>query len=140
MNRKKEEPVRERKENNIPEKVIHPDGSVAYEGESVPLWYIKSRRIIYYVLGVKVVLLALRFLFMLLGANPRSGFTVFLYSLTGILIAPFAGIFNPVSAAGLVSRSVFDPATLIAMSIYALLDWGIVKLLWLKASRGEGNY
>jgi len=106
-----------------------------FEKNQIPVWYTKSRYIIYYILGLLEVLLAFRFLFMLLGANPRSGFTSFLYAVTGIFISPFAGIFNPVSTTGLASKSVFDPATIIAMIIYALAAWGIVKLLWVKASK-----
>ncbi len=72
---------------------------------------------------------------MLLGANPRSGFTSFLYLFSGIFIAPFSGIFNPITTTGLVSRSVFDPATIVAMVIYALIAWGIVRLLWIRVAR-----
>ncbi|NLY18166.1 MAG: YggT family protein [Clostridiaceae bacterium] len=107
------------------------------EKYQTPTWFIKSRYIIYYILGLLEVLLTLRFLFMLLGANPRSGFSSFLYAITGIFIAPFSGIFNPVSTTGLTAKSVLDPATIIAMLIYALAAWGIVKLLWIKASRNE---
>ncbi|MCX7842013.1 MAG: YggT family protein [Clostridia bacterium] len=103
-----------------------------------PLWFIKSRNTIYYVLGVIEVLLTLRFIFMLLGANARSGFVAFLYSVTNIFAAPFSGIFNPFVTGGLVSRSVFDPATLVAMLVYALAGWGLVRLLWVKAARDGG--
>lgn len=133
MNQTKES-IQEKKDN-----VIHitrqDNGGAAIERNHVPVWYVKTRNVIYYILGVIEVLLGLRFLFMLLGANPRSGFTAFLYAVTGILIAPFSGIFNPVSTAGLSTRSVLDPATLIAMAIYALVAWGIVRLLWIKVSR-----
>lgn len=120
-------------------KVIHmsslrADGTTAYEEEK-PLWFIRSRNVIYYLLGFIEVLLGLRFFFMLLGANPRSGFTSFLYMITGVFISPFTGIFNPLTTAGLVSRSVFDPATIVAMLIYALVAWGLVRLLWIKISR-----
>ena len=128
---------RERKENVIPLHRTNTNGTVVYQRDGAPDWYIKSRNIVYYILGVIEVFLALRFLFMLLGANPRSGFTSFLYNMTGILISPFAGIFNPLTTAGLVSRSVFDPATLIAMVIYWLIAWGIVRLLWIKVSRDD---
>lgn len=128
------ESTQEKKDN-----VIHitrqNSGDVIIEREHTPLWYVKAKNIIYYILGVIETLLGLRFLFMLLGANPRSGFTSFLYAITGIFIAPFSGIFNPVSTTGLATRSVFDPATLIAMAIYALVGWGIVKLLWIKVSK-----
>lgn len=109
--------------------------SMAYSRDGAPVWFVKSRSIVYYILGLIEILLAMRFLFMLLGANPRSGFTAFLYSITGIFISPFSGIFNPVTTSGLVSSSVFDPAAIIAMAVYALIAWGIVRLLWIKVSR-----
>jgi hypothetical protein len=113
---------------------INPSETAAYS-ESKPDWFVKSKNIIYYLLGIIEVLLGLRFFFMLLGANPRSGFTSFIYMISGIFISPFSGIFNPLTTPGLVSRSVFDPATIIAMLIYALIAWGIVRLLWIKAAR-----
>jgi len=130
------EPSHEKKDN-----VIHiarqNSGNAVIERDHMPTWYVKAKNVIYYILGVIETLLGLRFVFMLLGANPRSGFTSFLYAITGIFIAPFSGIFNPVTTTGLSTRSVFDPATLIAMAIYALIGWGIVKLLWIKVSKNE---
>lgn len=130
------ESAQEKKENII-HITRHNSGGVAIERDHTPDWYVKAKNIIYYILGVLEVLLGLRFLFMLLGANPRSGFTAFLYAVTGIFIAPFSGIFNPVSTTGLASRSVLDPATIIAMAIYALVGWGIVKLLWIRVSKAD---
>jgi hypothetical protein len=79
----------------------------------------------YYVLGVLEVILLLRFIFRLLGANEGNSFIMFLYSLSHVFVAPFRGIFsNPV----LSSKSVFEISTLIAMLVYALLAWGIVSL------------
>lgn len=118
----------------IPMHKPHSDGAAVFH-ENRPLWFVRSRNVVYYLLGLIEVLLGLRFLFMLLGANPRSGFTSFIYMISGIFIAPFTGIFNPLTTAGLVSRSVFDPAAIVAMLIYALIAWGIVRLLWIKAAR-----
>ncbi|NLX75780.1 MAG: YggT family protein [Clostridiaceae bacterium] len=112
----------------------HSSGDAVIDHDT-PVWFVRAKNIIYYVLGLIETLLGLRFLFMLLGANPRSGFTAFLYAITGIFIAPFSGIFNPVSTRGLAARSVFDPATIVAMAIYALIGWGMVKLLWIRASK-----
>ena len=114
--------------------LLHADGTATYK-ETIPIWYIRSKNAIYYALGVIEVLLVLRFIFMILGANAGSGFTVFLYAVSGILVAPFSNIFNPLTASGLVSRSVFDPAAIVAMIIYALAAWGLVKLLWVKVSK-----
>lgn len=130
------ESAKEKKENVI-HITGHNSGGAAIERDHTPAWYVKAKNTIYYILGVLEVLLGLRFLFMLLGANPRSGFTAFLYAVTGIFIAPFSGIFNPVSTTGLASRSVLDPATIIAMAIYALIGWGIVKLLWVRVSKAD---
>lgn len=101
----------------------------------LPLWYIKSRNTIHYVLSILEVLLLFRFIFMLLGASRESGFIAFLYNVTGIFTAPFEGVFHEYISPGLTSRSVFDPAIPIAMIVYALFALGIVKLLWLKISR-----
>lgn len=116
-------------------KKFNNDGVAAYAEPDAPLWYIKSRNAIYYVLGVIEVLLAFRFIFRLLGANPLSGFVSFIYSITGIFIAPFWGIFNSFVSNGLAARSVFEPATVIGMAVYAIAAWGIVRLLKIKVSK-----
>ena len=84
----------------------------------------RVRTITYYVLGVLEVLLLVRLLLRLLGANEVSGFVSFIYSLSHIFVAPFNGIFNDQA----LGRSVFETSTLIAMIVYALLAWGIVSL------------
>jgi len=81
--------------------------------------------VIYFLLGVVEVILALRFLFRLLGASQDNSFTLFLYHLSQVFVAPFDGIFHD-QALG--TRSVFELSTLIAMLIFALLAWGLVAL------------
>lgn len=105
------------------------------DNAKTPLWFTRSRNAINYVLGVVEVLLAFRFIFKLLGANPRSGFVGFLYSITGILTAPFSGIFNSFVTDGLAARSVFEPATVIGMIVYAVAAWGLISLIRIKVSR-----
>lgn len=87
---------------------------------------IRSRitSITYFILGVLEILLLIRLLLRLLGANEASGFVTFIYDLTHIFVGPFNGIFNDQA----LGRSVFETSTLIAMIIYALLAWGIVSL------------
>src|SRR4051794_16116088 len=48
--------------------------------------------LVYFIAGVIGFLLALRILLKLIAANPESGFTRFIYGLSGPLVAPFAGI------------------------------------------------
>lgn len=81
--------------------------------------------VIYFLSGVLEVILLLRFLFRLLGANPSNGFVTFLYNLSYVFVAPFNGIFNN-PAVG--SIGVFEVSTLIAMLVYALIAWGLVSL------------
>jgi hypothetical protein len=102
-----------------------------------PLWYYKTRNAIFYILGFIEVLLAFRFVFKLLGANPASGFVRFIYTLSGILTAPFSGIFSSYTSQGLVYRSIFEPSVIVALIVYAIAAWGIVKLIKIKVLREE---
>ncbi len=83
---------------------------------------------IWLVLGIFEVLLAFRFFLKLLGANPNSGFTEFIYGISGPLTAPFRGIFSTPTTEGDITTSIFETSTLVAMLVYAVLAWGIVKL------------
>ena len=88
-----------------------------------------TSNIVYYILGVIEVLLALRFVMKLLGANPGSGFVDFIYSFSGAFVAPFRGIFSSATTTGVETTSIFEPETLIAGLVYWLIAWGIVKLM-----------
>lgn len=79
----------------------------------------------YFILGVLEVILFLRLLFRLLGANTTNSFITFLYNLSHIFVGPFNGIFNDQT---LGSAGVFEVSTIIAMLVYALIAWGIVSL------------
>ena len=80
----------------------------------------------YFLLGVVEVILGLRWLFRLLGANTDNNFISFLYGLSHPFVAPFNGIFND-QALG--RQGVFEFSTLIAMLVYALLAWGVVSVI-----------
>jgi hypothetical protein len=82
--------------------------------------------VIYFFLGVLEVILAMRFLFRLLGANETNSFVGGLYAFSGAFAGPFSGIFGSDPALG--AGHVFEVSTLLAMIIYALVGWGIVAL------------
>jgi len=88
-----------------------------------------AANVVWYILGVIEVLLAFRFVLKLLGANPESGFVDFIYNVSGVLTAPFDNIFGVASTKSGEIHSVFEPSILVAMAVYALIAWGIVKLL-----------
>jgi hypothetical protein len=85
--------------------------------------------LIYFFFGAVNVLLAFRLVLKLLGANPSSGFVNMLYTLTGILTFPFAGIFHKGYTQGIDTTAVLEPATIVAIVVYAFAAWGIVQLL-----------
>ena len=83
----------------------------------------------YFILGTLEILLAFRLILKLMGASLASGFVGFIYGITGIFIMPFEGIFRRAVTQGIETVSVFEPSTLVAMIVYAVVAWGIVKLV-----------
>lgn len=85
--------------------------------------------IIYFIFGILEVLLAFRLILKLTGASTTSGFVNLIYDSTRIFILPFEGIFEKGSAQVMETTSVFEPATLVAIIVYGILAWGIVKVI-----------
>jgi hypothetical protein len=85
--------------------------------------------LVYFIFGVLEILLAFRLVLKLLGASLSSGFVAFIYGITGIFISPFAGIFRSAVSQGLEAKSVLEPANIVALIVYAVIAWGIVKLV-----------
>lgn len=81
-------------------------------------------QLIWLVAGIVEGLIAIRFVLRLLGANPGAGFAQLVYGLTAPLVAPFAGLFGTPRFEG----SAFEFTSLVAMVVYALLAWVIVKI------------
>ena len=80
-----------------------------------------------WVLLVLEVVLAVRFVFKLIGADPANPFTGFLYNLTNIFLFMFKGIVsNPTFGSN--GAEVLEVTTLIAMAIYGLI-FLLLKLL-----------
>ena len=93
------------------------------------------KRIIYYILGVLEALLAMRFVFKLLGANPGSNFVSYIYTISESLLVPFNAIFRSSVTTGIETKAVLEPSTIIAMIVYALIAWGFVKLITIMSGR-----
>ncbi len=85
----------------------------------------RAAQIVYLILGILETLLVIRFILRLLAANPSAGFSSLIYGITGPFVAPFDGVF-PNHA---YNSSVLDWAAILAMIVYALLAWGIVKVI-----------
>jgi hypothetical protein len=85
--------------------------------------------IIYYLFGTLEILLAFRMILKLMGASFSSFFVRVIYSVTGMFILPFEGIFRRSVTQGLETKSVLEPSAFVAVIVYPILAWGIVKLL-----------
>jgi uncharacterized membrane protein YuzA (DUF378 family) len=88
-----------------------------------------AESLIYYVLGALEILLTFRLVLKLMGAGTASFFVRLIYSIAGLFILPFEGIFRRGFTQGLETTSVLEPSTLVAIIVYPLLAWGIVKLV-----------
>ncbi len=82
---------------------------------------------VWWVVGLVESILAIRFLFKLLGASLEASFVRLIYDITAPLVAPFHGIFNTAAE----GRSILEPESLVAMLIYWLIGLGIVSLMGL---------
>jgi hypothetical protein len=97
----------------------------------------KFRKIVYYVLGIIEAFLAFRLIFKLLGANAGNTFVSLIYSISGALLAPFSGIFRTAVSKGIETKSVLEPATIIAMIVYAVIAYAIVRLIEISGTHKE---
>lgn len=91
-------------------------------------------KVVWYIAGVIIALLALRVLFLLLAANQGSPFVDFIYGVSSIFAWPFFGIFGYTPAYG---QSVLEISSIVAMAIYALIAWGLAKLATLTSNRTD---
>jgi hypothetical protein len=82
-------------------------------------------RLIWSVLSLLEIMLGLRFLLKLVGANGSSGFGTLVYGTTSLFVKPFAGLMSTWTA----GESILEVNTLVSMAIYALLFWGAVRVL-----------
>jgi len=87
------------------------------------------KNIVYATVSIVEVALTIRIALKILGANPANDFVSLMYSLTQPLVAPFAGIFNTAVVNKDQIVSVFEPATLIALLVYAFVGWGLAALI-----------
>lgn len=93
-----------------------------------------AHRVIYYIAGFIIALLALRFVLLLLAANQGAPFVDFVYALSGFFASPFYGIFSYQPSYG---QSIFEISTVVAIIVYALIAMGLAKLFTLTSNRTD---
>ena len=102
------------------------------ENEKVPAadvrrWILWGAKILSYFVYVYLILveivLLIGFFLLLFGANPTAGFTQWAYRNLDRVMAPFRGIFTPISLGSTTADvpAIFDTSVLFAMIIYGIL-------------------
>ena len=86
--------------------------------------------LVWFIAGLIIALLAIRFVLVMTGANPDAGFATLIYGLSAPFRAPFAGLFGqPITFDGAVVAARVEFEDLVAMAVYALVAWGVTKAL-----------
>jgi uncharacterized protein YggT (Ycf19 family) len=85
--------------------------------------------LVYIWVAITLVLLFLSLILQLFGANPTAGFVDWVYRSTERAMAPFRGIFEPVTFS---DKSVLDVSVLFAMIVYGFVALGLhLAIEWL---------
>ena len=83
---------------------------------------------IYLIFALLEALLLVRFFLRALAANADAGFAQAMYAITGVLVAPFSGLFGtPQIATG----AALELSTLIALIVYGAIGWLLARAAWL---------
>ena len=88
-------------------------------------------QLVWLLFGVLEALIGLRVILKLIAANPNSPFAALVYNLSSLFVWPFSGLTRTPAAEGMV----LDIPSIIAMFVYALVAWAIVRLIWIVLDR-----
>lgn len=87
----------------------------------------RTAGLIWLLFGILVASIGLRVALKLIAANPANPFAGWLYAFTDLFLLPFSGLTITPSAQGMV----LEIPAIIAMLVYALVGWVIVRFVWL---------
>ena len=96
--------------------------------------------VVWFIAGVIIAFLAIRFILAMTGANPDVGFANLIYGVSAPFRAPFAGLFGqPFTYAGAAATARIEFEDLVAIAVYALVAWAITKVLALALGTNRTN-
>ena len=88
--------------------------------------------LVYLLFGALELLLAVRVVLQMVGANPANGFANFVYALSSPFVALFSTLLqNPT----LGTSGVLEVTTFFALIVYAIVAWLLGRMIWLGLSR-----
>ncbi len=99
--------------------------SLHEDGQEQRLATFKGTQLIWWLFGLLEAILALRFIFKLIGVNAANSFASILYIVSDFFLKPFSSLTGTPAASGMV----FEFSTLLAMVIYGLVGWGLERLV-----------
>jgi len=88
-------------------------------------------QLVWLLFGILEALIGLRVFLKLIAANPNNAFAALVYNASSLFVWPFYGLTRTPAAEGMV----LDIPSIIAMFIYALVAWAIVRLIWIVLDR-----
>jgi uncharacterized protein YggT (Ycf19 family) len=94
----------------------------------------KTTQLVGLIFGLLEAVIVLRILFKFFGANPNNPIAVLVTKVTDLFLAPFAGLIASPTIGGMV----FELSSFIALLIYAVIGWAIVKLITVVFYRSRG--
>lgn len=114
--------------------VVQNTGPVSQQTETVKTHTenLGARNIVGAFFGLVEILIGFRFVLKLFGANTGNGFVQFMNGVTGFFVDLFKGIFAETAIGG---NAVFEPASIIAMIVVALIAWFVFKLMTPKSDK-----
>ncbi len=110
-------------DNNAPQ----PPTNYHRKTPNVGSWVATAVRLLWAFLMIVVVLLIVRFILSLIGANPDNDFATLIYNITYIFVAPFQGLLQVSQTQIGVIRIEYE--TLVAIVVYLLFGAGVTALI-----------
>ncbi len=119
---------------------VHQERRVENHGAERLITIAKTTQFVWLIVSAIDGLIALRVILKLMAANPSNSFANFIYNFSDVFLGPFYGLTGTPRA----GQMVLEISSLIAMAVYALVGWVIVKLVWLfmapTTARSETTY
>jgi hypothetical protein len=94
----------------------------------------KLTQLVWLMVGLLEGVIALRVIFKLIGVNAANPFAALIYGVSNPFVAPFASLTGAPEAGGMV----LEITSIIAMLVYALIGWGIARIITVLFYRPRG--
>jgi uncharacterized protein YggT (Ycf19 family) len=98
------------------------------------MYTFKATQVVWLLFGILEAMILLRIALKALGANAASPIAAFIYGFTNLFLWPFTGLTGTPASGG----KVLEISSLIAVVVYALIAYALVKIIWVIFYRPRG--